>query len=701
MTRWIDEVDPWIGTASPGNCLCGPSRPLGLVRLGPDSILPQPTQGYEPGQPIRCFSHTHCSGTGGQGRYGNIALTPFTHGLAPAVTGYVAQDEVAGCGFYRVRLQPGDIVVELTVAPRAGLTVCTFPAGSPARIHLDVGAAIQVGHGQPVKETGGSVGGTLCRVSDRAWQGHGVYQGGWGHGEPYTIYFHAEFDQPIRRAWSPADGAALPEEMRGPNLAASLEFDPGSTVVCAVGLSLLSAEQARANCATGIGSRSPADLRKETEQAWSAWLGRWRVDGGSAEVRKLFYTFVTRMLCMPTDLGVDEENPAWRSGVRQFWDHYCLWDSFRGAHGWLGLVAPELERDQLAAMIDVAEHTGWLPDAWIAGHHGYRQGGSPAAILLAEAAEKELTGLDYKAALRLMIQDAETPSADTYTRGRRDLAGYRERGWVSVREMGCVSRTLEYAWHDAAIARLAGRLGERATADHYAAQAARIWALWRDDVQALAPRDDQGRWVESYHPARHSAEPIWHDPYFYEGLGYDWTASLLFDLPGWRARCGGPAGLERWLDRYWKIRQHWKEIQMHIPWLFIEAGRPDLATDAVATMRDTQYQARRDGLHDNEDMGAHAAFYMGSALGLYPCSGTDRWWLSVPLFPRVEMQVGPQAATLVVETRGPVGAGAHIAAAQLNGVALTTASLRHRDLARGGLLQLQTTQGASSWGRSL
>lgn len=696
----MDEIQPLIGSAPPGNGLPGPFHPLGLVRLGPDTVRPQPAHGYDPARPIRCFSHTHSSGTGGAGRYGNIALTPFT-GNRPPPDGFAKRGEEAGCGFYRVTLDPGDIAVELAAAPRAGLTQFAFPPYVPPRLLLDLGAVIQVGNRLPVRETGGSVDGLLRRVAPHAWQGFGVYQGGWGHNDPYTIHFHAEFRPAPVRAWNPADGAALPDTCRGPDLAVALEFPAGAPVTCAVGISLVSAEAARANLHRDIGTRTIPDVVRETRTAWDGKLDRWRIEGGAPEERALFHTFLTRLLCMPTDLGVDDENPAWRSGVRQFWDHYCLWDSFRGAHGFLALVEPELERDMLNAMVDVARHTGWLPDAWIAGRHGFRQGGCPAAILLAAVHRMGLSGVDYPAALDAMIADAETAPSDPDRTGRRDSAGYRARGRVALCERACVSRTLEYAWHDAAIASLARALGRIELAAQYDAFAARIWTLWRDDLQVLAPRGDDGAWIADYDPARHTREPIWEDPYFYEGLGLDWTASLVFDLDGWRTRCGGVAGLEAWLDRYWTQRRHWKEIQLHIPWLYIEAGRPDKASAAVARMRDSQYQASVDGLHDNEDMGAHAAFYLGASLGLYPCPGHDMWWLTTPRFPRCRLTLGETGRTLCIETDGPLGPGARIASASLDGVPLNSARVPHARLAAGGELRLRTTEDESAWGRFL
>src|SRR3989440_13008357 len=78
MENLISYVDPFIGVEGRGHCLCGPYLPLSLVRLGPDTLIPHPNNGYDSHHPIIRFSHTHVSGTGGGGRDGNIGHNPLT-----------------------------------------------------------------------------------------------------------------------------------------------------------------------------------------------------------------------------------------------------------------------------------------------------------------------------------------------------------------------------------------------------------------------------------------------------------------------------------------------------------------------------------------------------------------------------------------------------------------------------------------------
>src|ERR1700730_1399330 len=198
MDNLVSYVDPFIGVEGRGHCLCGPYLPLGRVRLGPDTIIPHPTNGYDSHHPIIRFSHTHVSGTGGGGRYGNIGITPFTGEPRTSPDTYSQENEAAETGYYTVALQPAGVKVELTVTPRVGVHRYTFHKGSEANILIDVGAVIQTTDARhiPGTSTGMSIGGYVEVVSKQEIVGRGDFRGGWGHNFPYSVYFCAIFDIP-------------------------------------------------------------------------------------------------------------------------------------------------------------------------------------------------------------------------------------------------------------------------------------------------------------------------------------------------------------------------------------------------------------------------------------------------------------------------------------------------------------------------
>lgn len=698
-----DHVDPFIGVDGAGNCLPGPYLPFSLVRLGPDTLnLPDypfssPTTGYRTHQPIVQFSHTHVSGTGGGGRYGNIGVTPLIGYPRFTADPYQRENERASAGYYAVRLLPAGIDVELTCTPRVGVHRYRFPQDVQAHLLIDVGSVIQT---TLPGEGAYSIGGYVELISETEVVGRGDYRGGWGHDFPYSVYFYARVDQPFQKGTvANAQGPAAGQSCDGIGCKALLSFDQTSQVHLSVGISYVSIAKARASLNREVGGASFDTVRGWAEQVWEQALSPIQVEGGTPEQRTLFYTLFTRLLCMPTDLGVDDEYAFWHSNTRHFTDLYALWDSVRNANALLTLLKPQLEVDLLNFCLDVAEHVGWLPDAWIAGHSALVQGGSSVDVLFCEAALKGLEGVDYARALSWMCKNSEVEPSDPRRHGRY-LTDYHALGYVSTNvRKACVSRHLEYAYQDWCIGRLAKYLDRHELAEKYMQQSRRVWNLWRDDLRCFAPRKPSGAWVEPFDPARNMQPEVWLDPYFYEGTAWQWSFNVQHDFAGLLQRHGGDDAFVDHLDTFFECGYYFsKETMMHIPYLYHYAGRPDKTAERVAALLASQFRATRDGLQDNEDMGCQSAWYMWSAMGLYPIMGQDIYLVSSPLFDRVTLQLGESERFLVIEREGTSDAP-YVESATLNGQPLERAWLRHAEIIDGATLQLKMSHRPSGWGR--
>jgi putative alpha-1,2-mannosidase len=86
---------------------------------------------------------------------------------------------------------------------------------------------------------------------------------------------------------------------------------------------------------------------------------------------------------------------------------------------------------------------------------------------------------------------------------------------------------------------------------------------------------------------------------------------------------------------YWQGNEH----DIHAPYLFAIAGRPDLTQQWVRWILDTQHANNHVGLDGNDDGGTLSAWYVWSALGLYPVAGTDKYVLGTPLFPEATVRL--------------------------------------------------------------
>lgn len=715
----IDLVNTYTGSKGSGNCLVGPYRPLGMVRLGPDSHYPAPNNGYQPGQTISRFSHTHVAGTGGPGRYGNVAITPFTgkpnfHTVPPFVSApydrysdTYPEYESSSIGYYSVKLMPWDIFCELTTTQHVGIHKYKFPKGSSSNILFDGTACITSGACHPTysdlpqawDSVQGTTGGWLQIISDHEIVGRSDFRGGWGHDKSSSIYYYLHSDAPFGEILLVSEGGYVPStegcEVIGKSIRCSINFKELEELNLKVGISFVSIANARNYVEQEVAEKSFEEIRRESGNQWEALLSTFKIEGGTKAQQSTFYSFLNRIYCLPTDLGVDEENPYWKSGVRQFTDFYCLWDSVRNANSFFHMFYPSLSRDFMNALIDIAEHIGWLPDAYIANQYAYMQSACACDILFSEAAIKGVPGVDYKKALQYMKKNNEVSTPDILVKGRY-IEDYNTLGYLSTNiPKGSVSRHLEYTYHDWCIAQLAEYLAENKTSEQYYENSKRVWNLWREDTKTFFPRHPDGTWLENYNPWKEPSESF-NDPSCYEGSTAVWSFNVFHDIYGLMDKMGGKEAFISQLDRVFEEGLfHVKETRMHLPHLYTYAGRPDLAAEHVLETLST-FSATPDGLSDNEDMGCQSAYFLWNSIGLYPIYGQEHYMLTPPIFDRIEINIEGTKKLLITAKR--TGKGNYIQQCFLGEKIIDRAWLTHRELLKEEHLHFVLGDLKNNWG---
>ena len=627
------SVRPLIGSEGPGRVFVGPSAPFGMVKPGPD-CLSMPNAGWAPmPEPVKGFSQTHVSGTGGGQKYGNVLIQPFRRYESVTPQRLLLPDgrvvdvpcflhhrvfEEVTLGKYCCKYEDG-IWVDVTAAARCAVYLIRFADG----LLIDAASFLGMDTIPNKREAQQYVASDIHVNGSNEVSGFTTVRGGWNNGGPYTVYFCLQSSAPFVKSrstkrWATVDWA-------------------DSTVEVKVGISYVSEAQARRNIVAHDYLTQFWKLRK----VWEKTLARVPYQGNRREQR-LFYTALYHTLLMPVDKT--GECPRW-SGTPYYDDFYALWDTYRTSMPLLMEYYPERARDIVNALLAIYQHDGYLPDARSGDCNGRTQGGSHADVVIAEAFARKMSGIDYELALEAMLKDGDVPPADDEKEGRGGLKEYIRLGYIPYGIPRAGTRTVEYSYDDWCIAQVAKGLGKKSIYKRYMRRS-RSWRnLWRGDYEwrgmrgFIMPRDAGGHWLDSvewgqskvyrpkiaYRPDTKVAPWYlpWWNTFFYEALSAEYSFSVPHDVPGLIALCGGDSAFRRRLDTFFE-QGHYNvgnEPSFLTPYLYSYIGRPDLSSKRVAEICHRYFSDKADGLPGNDDSGAMSAWLLWAMLGRYPVAG--------------------------------------------------------------------------------
>ena len=720
----IDPVrlaDPFVGADGGGNTVPGAGVPFGFVSLSPDTANGE-TNGYDSASAITGFSFTHVTGTGGKSKYGNFKVTPTTGAVGVHNLAFAKSEEIASPGYYAVTLN--GVRTELTASRLTGLMRVTFPkSAKPGNLILDATSVITL-RGEGQRATGAHV----DIIDDHTISGWASFEGGWNPA-PYKLYFYAVIDRPAASfgAWKASQGKLLQQAGKGGldgepqaktpddkaalmvdydtrqefsrRLGAWASFDVAQNpiVELKLGVSFISVDKARANLEAEMPGWDFDARHDKAEALWRRALEQIEVSGGSDDQRRIFYTALYRSHTMPHDLT--GENVWWQSTEPHYEDFYTLWDTFRTLHPLLTVIQPDAQRGMIRSLIDTYRHTGWLPDARIAGANGMTQGGSNGDVVVADAVVKNLGGFDVRTAYEAIRKDGEVESDLPLLQGRV-LKDYLKLGYVPLSQPRSASRTLEYAYDDFAISEVADHLGDKAVAESYR-QRSKGWdKLWDEGLGCVRPRYADGRGLENFNCAYDYPDkttPWWEAP-FYEGNSLQYSTYVPQDVPGLIDKVGGRDAFVAWLDRLFDGGHYnqGNEPDILAPWMYIDAGRPDRTAERVRHILATQYGTGRAGLPGNDDAGAMSSWYVWSSIGLYPVAGKPLYYIGSPVFARsvIHLEGGK---TFTISAPKTSAANLYVTAGRLNGKPIDRATLTHAELMAGGVLELDMGDKPGTW----
>jgi predicted alpha-1,2-mannosidase len=688
-------VDPFIGTGGHGHTYPGATLPFGMVQLSPDNG----TQGWDwcsgyhySDSTIVGFSHTHLSGTG-IGDLLDISVMPSM--LAKADTArtpakYSHATETARPGYYQVRLQPHNINVELTTGKFYGFHRYTFGHAGPAMVKLDLGFAINWDKATEC---------SYWRVDDSTVAGW-RFSTGWA--KQQKVFFAVRFKNKMPALTGFVNGQPA-ANLQGTGQTAVLcwNFDaqPNEQVMMKVGLSFADASGAIA----ALAERKDWNFDAATQAAAANWeqeLGKVKIEIPDEAVKRTFYTALYHTYLAPvrfSDIknlytGADGKLAAANTPL---FSVHSLWDTFRAANPLFTLTQPQLVPQLVNSYLQFYNQTGLLPVWDLMFNETNTMTGYHAVPIIADAILKNTKGFDYSIAYNAM----KTSALQTV----RATDAYRQYGYVPQDKHGwSVTMTLEYAFDDWCIAQVARKLGFTEDAYQFDQRAKAYEKLFDAKTGFFRAKKSDGSWVEPFDPyySEHGFEGM-----YIEGTAWQHTFFVPHAVNAYAQLLGGKAALEEKLDSLFTTMNgqnvsndisgligqyaHGNEPSHHIAYMYAMLGKPQKTAQRVRQIMATMYSDKPDGLSGNEDCGQMSAWYVWSALGLYPMNpASGEYVFGSPLVKSAVITL-PNGKTLKLVVDGDAAKNMTIGSALLNGKKIEKTSITHQQMLEGGTLRLQ------------
>ena len=636
-------VNPFVGTDGHGHTFPGAIVPFGQIQPSPDTRLEgwDGCSGYHySDDTIYGFSHTHLSGTGCED-YGDVLLMPvdiyhYGNDVVTCAGGepvkrpdrefykshFSHENEVAQAGYYKVLLDRTNTTVELTADRRVAYHRYTFAADTGNAFIIDL------------KHRDVLLDGNISITDDGLIVG---YRRSSAWNPDQRLFFAICSDVDLTKILYKDEDSTY-----------GIVFLPDGvkTLELQVAISGVDIDGAIANLNTAE-FEDFESARKGADSTWEASLGKLKVEGGTKEQKRCFYTALYHCMTSPylwSDAdgryrGTDKQIHVADSG-REVYTVFSLWDTYRALHPLLTRIEPERTVDFVYTAMKNFEQGGELPMWELASHETHCMIGYHAIPMIFEAytqlvkPDSTLAGYTPKQLLDAMVATSNRTEAHR---------AYGAQGYLtSELDNESVSKTLEYAYDDWCIARMAEIAGDTATARNY-------WIRcqsWQNiiDGNGFAHPKRNGGWVTPFDPTEVNN-------HFTEANSWQYSTYVPHDIDAWVEHIGGKNQAIAFLDSLFEghnamsgrdqadvtgligMYAHGNEPSHHAAWLYALLGQPEKTEKYVHKILNELYTSKPDGLCGNEDCGQMSAWYVLASLGCYEvCPGSGIWVETKPIF---------------------------------------------------------------------
>lgn len=638
----VNYVNPLLGTATLQDAKDAgykPTRRVWGAEVFPGSSLPNamvqlsPVTQFHSGSGyqyedtvIYGFIHT----SKGHWNLCNVPLMPATGNFTADdyKSAYSHKNESAHPGYYQVYLERYGINVELTSTLRCAFHKYTFKPGQSKKLIAD-----------------------LARANEhiRSWyirqEGKNVFTGFQEGGE--KIYFFAVANHQLKNIDSlKKDNKIVPV----------VHFvDAGKPLEIQIGFSYVSVKNAKENLEKEMLGKSFEQVRSEATQTWNNLLSKIKVTGGTERQKGLFYSCLYRSFLWPALRSDNNGDFTDVSGkvVNKGFNYYTepsLWDDYRNKLILLGLLSPKVTNDVIKSLIDKGEKKGFMPTFFHGDH---------ASAFIAGSYLRGLRDYDVKSAYNLLLRNATVEGGT-----RPYITEFNTRGYIAELDVenpvtttvtkAAVTKTLEYAYDDYAVALLAKELKDTGNYRMLMSKTGNYKNVFDASTGFMRGRLADGSWVKNFKPDYPYFEYMYreanawqssffapHDPKGLVGLypskaAFEQKLDSLFTVPwkGYEAE-----NISGFIGQYCQGNQP----DHSFPFMYYFVNKQQKSQVILDSIMNHFYDMGKHKLAyaGMDDAGEMSSWYVFNAMGLYPFSPADpEYIVSVPLFNQIDIRLG-------------------------------------------------------------
>lgn len=455
-------------------------------------------------------------------------------------------------------------------------------------------------------------------------------------------------------------------------------------------------------------------MKEDSAKAWNHYLSKIKVTHRNEEYLRTFYTCLYRMFLFPQkfyELNANNEPVHYDTTAKEvkngiLYTNNGFWDTYKTVYPLYSIIAPNEYKEMLEGFLNSFRETGFLPK-WLSPDERGLMPGTLIDAVIADAAVKGIADSLLPELLEAMLTAATTQSK-TNIYGRQGTLDYLKYGYVPSNYHESVNHTLDYAYSDYCISRVAEVLGKTEIAEQYRQSALNYRNIFDKETGFMRAKDKDGQFRPGF------SDTSWGLDYA-EGSAWQNSFAVYQDFEGLIQAYGSKDRFFNHLTELcnkapdFDVKGYGFEIHemsemaavdfgqvaisnqpsFHIPYMFNYVGQPASAQVVIKQIMTNLFNSGFDGFPGDEDNGSMSGWYVFSSMGFYPvCPGSGEYVLGIPLFDSVTIEL-PNGKQMNIHTDNNNPQSNFVANVALDGEDYTKLYVKHEDIMDGKTLDFR------------